>query len=341
MLRRRFISAALVGIILLWIGGSDGIIHPLLAVSSLYDFGVHADQPTQDSPMPHNAHTHWPSQMARPALKLAKSDPRSLLEAKAGEILFVTVNVKEPDPVVLGKFRDHTIPFFKIDLAGRYGGLIGIDLADGPAQEELKVQVLEGSKARTVRRYRLKVHRAKFGVQQLTLPRESVDLDEETLQRVEAEQQQMIENLSGVTAKKLWRGQFMIPVEGKMAGTFGLKRVINGQARNPHSGEDIYAPEGTEIAASNDGIVKLTGDFFFSGKSIVVDHGLGLFTTYFHLSEVWVKEGQQVSKGQTIGRVGATGRATGPHLHWGMRINGARVNPLSLMKLPLDTIGIE
>jgi murein DD-endopeptidase MepM/ murein hydrolase activator NlpD len=123
-----------------------------------------------------------------------------------------------------------------------------------------------------------------------------------------------------------------------MAGTFGLKRTINGQPRNPHSGEDIYAPEGTTVATSNDGIVTLIGDFFFSGKSIVIDHGLGLYTMYFHLSEVRVGQGEKVSKGQTIGLVGATGRATGPHLHWGARLNGARVNPFSLVKIPLDTV---
>lgn len=259
------------------------------------------------------------------------------LHIRAGEVLLVTLEIKDPDPVVVGKLRDRTIPFFRMGPGARYGGLIGIDLADGPTQEEVLVWVQESSRSRVVQRYRLQVQRAQFGVQELTLPRESVDLDQETLERVEAEQKQIVEKLSGVSEKKLWRGQFVIPVEGKLARTFGLRRVINGQARNPHSGEDIYAPEGTPIAASNDGTVKLTGDFFFSGKSIVLDHGLGLYTMYFHLSEVSVREGERVSKGQTIGRVGATGRATGPHLHWGMRLNGARVNPLSLMKLPLGT----
>jgi murein DD-endopeptidase MepM/ murein hydrolase activator NlpD len=240
--------------------------------------------------------------------------------------------------VVTGKFRNRNVPFFKIDHKGRYGALIGIDLADGSFQEEIRVRAQEGSKSRLVKRYRVKIRPSKFGIQELTLPNDKVELDEETLKRVEEEQQQMLENLSEVSGKRLWKGQFIIPVEGKMAGTFGLKRTINGQPRNPHSGEDIYAPEGTTVATSNDGIVTLIGDFFFSGKSIVIDHGLGLYTMYFHLSEVRVGQGEKVSKGQTIGLVGATGRATGPHLHWGARLNGARVNPFSLVKIPLDTV---
>jgi murein DD-endopeptidase MepM/ murein hydrolase activator NlpD len=268
------------------------------------------------------------------------SSPSSL-ETKAGEVLYITVSVKGQNPTVVGEFRHRTIPFFKIDETGRYGALIGFDLSDEPAQDEVRVQVQEGLRTRLVERYRVKVLRTQFGIQELTLPQEKVDLDPETLKRVEEEQQQMLENLSSVREDRLWKGPFVIPVQGKVAGTFGLKRVINGQPRNPHSGEDIYAPEGTAVAASNHGVVKLTGDFFFSGKSIVIDHGLGVFTMYFHLSEIFVKEGEPVPKGQTIGLVGSTGRVTGPHLHWGARLNGARVNPLSLIKLPLNTLSVE
>jgi len=260
------------------------------------------------------------------------------LETNVGEVLYITVSVKGQNRVVVGEFRDRTIPFFKIGETGQYGALIGIDLSDEPAQDEVRVQIQEGSITRLVQRYRVKVRRTQFGIQELTLPQEKVDLDPETLKRVEEEQQQMLENLSSVRGERVWRGPFVMPVEGKVAGTFGLKRLINGQPRNPHSGEDIYAPEGTAVVASNHGLVRLTGDFFFSGKSIVIDHGLGVFTMYFHLSDIFVKEGESVSKGQTIGLVGSTGRVTGPHLHWGARLNGARVNPLSLIKLPLHTL---
>jgi murein DD-endopeptidase MepM/ murein hydrolase activator NlpD len=109
---------------------------------------------------------------------------------------------------------------------------------------------------------------------------------------------------------------------------------MNGQARNPHNGEDIGAPLGTEVAATNDGIVRVTVDHIFSGRGIYVDHGLGFYSMYFHLSDILVKDGDLVRAGQIIGKVGATGRATGPHLHWGVKLNGARVNPYALLDLP-------
>jgi murein DD-endopeptidase MepM/ murein hydrolase activator NlpD len=124
------------------------------------------------------------------------------------------------------------------------------------------------------------------------------------------------------------------PVSGKRTGIFGSVRIMNGQARNPHNGEDIGAPMGADVAATNDGIVRITVDHIFSGKGVFVDHGLGFYTMYFHLSEILVKDGDLVTAGQIIGKVGATGRATGPHLHWGVKLNGARVNPYALLDLP-------
>ena len=123
---------------------------------------------------------------------------------------------------------------------------------------------------------------------------------------------------------------------GTITGAFGRRRLINGQPRRPHSGEDIRAPMGTEVHAANGGIVRLSDDLFFSGTSIILDHGLGVYTMYFHLSSAAVKTGERVERGQVIGAVGATGRATGPHLHWGLRVGGARVNPMTITRLALE-----
>ncbi|GIW55080.1 MAG: hypothetical protein KatS3mg082_1484 [Nitrospiraceae bacterium] len=132
-----------------------------------------------------------------------------------------------------------------------------------------------------------------------------------------AEQEQIRTALAEDSRLRLWRTSFIEPVRGAKTGVFGSVRVLNGQPRSPHSGEDIGAPLGTEVVASNDGVVRLTVDHFFSGKGIFLDHGLGLYSMYFHLSEVLVRDGDLVKAGQVIGKVGATGRATGPHLHWG------------------------
>jgi murein DD-endopeptidase MepM/ murein hydrolase activator NlpD len=148
------------------------------------------------------------------------------------------------------------------------------------------------------------------------------------------EQEQVRQALSDNSALRLWHSGFIEPVSGKRTGIFGSVRIMNGQPRNPHNGEDIGAPLGTDVAATNDGVVRLTVDHVFSGKGVFVDHGLGFYSMYFHLSEILVKDGDLVKAGQILGRVGATGRATGPHLHWGVKLNGARVNPYALLDLP-------
>lgn len=126
--------------------------------------------------------------------------------------------------------------------------------------------------------------------------------------------------------------QMILPTTGPYSSAFGLKRFFNGQARNPHSGIDIAAPEGKDIIAPAGGTVVLTGDFFFNGQSVFIDHGQGLISMMCHMSRIDVKEGDIVEQGELIGAVGKTGRATGPHLHWTVSLNNARVNPKLLLK---------
>ncbi|HHL39774.1 MAG TPA: M23 family metallopeptidase [Deltaproteobacteria bacterium] len=158
-----------------------------------------------------------------------------------------------------------------------------------------------------------------------------VELDEATLERVRREKAELGGALEDSAARRLWKGPFLMPAEGRISSSFGLRRILNGKPRSPHTGLDIGAPAGRAVRASNSGTVTLTGERYFSGLTVVIDHGLGLSTMYFHLSEVLVKEGERVERGQIIGRVGSTGRSTGPHLHWGVWLSGARVDPRSLM----------
>ena len=255
---------------------------------------------------------------------------------KQGQVLVVKVKGEEQATEVNGTFLSRTIPFFREFRPGQpagYIGLIGIDMQDEPGTYELSVEVKQGEQAKQLS-FNVQVAKEKFAVEHLKLPKDKVDLDEKSTARWKAEQQLVREALAENSRLKLWRSNFVEPVSGKRTGIFGSVRIMNGQARNPHNGEDIGAPMGADVAATNDGIVRITVDHIFSGKGVFVDHGLGFYTMYFHLSEVLVKDGDLVTAGQVIGKVGATGRATGPHLHWGVKLNGARVNPYALLDLP-------
>lgn len=258
---------------------------------------------------------------------------------KQGQVLLVTVQAGPRAVGVTGRFLGRTIPFFTAPdgQPGTAIGLLGIDMQDKPGMHEFVVEVREPDATRRLS-YSVLVLKETYPVQHLTLPSEKVDLDEASLVRVKAEQERVNTVLQAVSPERLWDGPFVEPVQGEVVGAFGRTRVINGQTRSPHNGEDISAPLGTPVVAMNDGIARLTVDHFFSGKGVFVDHGLGLYSMYFHLSEVLVRDGEPVKQGQIIGKVGATGRATGPHLHLGVRINGARVNPYSLVNLPLDGV---
>jgi murein DD-endopeptidase MepM/ murein hydrolase activator NlpD len=255
---------------------------------------------------------------------------------KQGQVLVVKVKGEEQATEVNGTFLKRTIPFFREFRPGEpdgYIGLIGIDMQDNPGTYELAVEVKQGEQAKQLS-FNVLVAKEKFAVEHLTLPKEKVDLDEKAVTRWKAEQEQVKQALEENSRLKLWHSNFVEPVNGKRTGIFGSVRIMNGQSRNPHNGEDIGAPTGADVAATNDGIVRLTVDHIFSGKGVFVDHGLGFYSMYFHLSEIVVKDGDLVTAGQIIGKVGATGRATGPHLHWGVKMNGARVNPYSLLDLP-------
>lgn len=173
-----------------------------------------------------------------------------------------------------------------------------------------------------------------FPTQQLTLPKGMVDLDAPTLARVETERGELRAALTAGASERLWRGPFRVPVEGgQPTGGFGVRRLINGQPRSPHAGYDWAAPVGTPVVAANAGRTVLVTEHFFAGRNVVVDHGLGLFTLYYHLTETRVEPGESVTAGRIIGTVGATGRVTGPHLHFAVLLNGARVDPEALLRL--------
>ena len=208
-------------------------------------------------------------------------------------------------------------------------------MQDPPGKKPLNITIQTKNKTDLLT-YTIKIIKEDYAVQHLTLPKNKVDLDSKTLKRVRLEQKEMSAAFHHIGLQPLWDSEFLEPVKGTVTGRFGSRRVINGQHKRPHSGEDIAAPKGTPVLAINKGRVVAAVNHFFSGKGVIIDHGVGLFSMYFHLSEIDVQTGEALNKGDTLGKVGATGRATGPHLHWGIRLNGARVNPYALTALPLE-----
>jgi murein DD-endopeptidase MepM/ murein hydrolase activator NlpD len=257
------------------------------------------------------------------------------LEAKQGQIIYFKLRVEGRPVSVMGTFRDRRVPFFPVQ-DSEFGALVGIDMADQAKVDELITEITYPDRTRE-RRFQVTVIHEEFGEQRLKLPKDKVDLDVVALQRNVLEQEKVKTVFAAFTSERLWSQTFMVPVDGISTGAFGRKRFMNGQPRNQHSGEDIAAALGTPVKASNAGVVKMVDDHFFSGLGVILDHGLGLYTMYFHLDSAKVKEGERVSRGQLIGTVGKSGRATGPHLHWGAWLNGSRVNPFSLTKLPIDS----
>ena len=207
-------------------------------------------------------------------------------------------------------------------------GFLAADLKAKPGTYPLTIETRPSSRKKEIE---IKITEKQFGVRRLTLPKNMVDLDAETLKRVQQESSEMKKLWKSPFIEPIWEGPFLRPVQGEVVGPFGRSSIINEQQRSPHSGVDLRAERGTPVKAMNGGKVVLTGDHFFTGLTVVIDHGGGIQTMYFHLDKILVQEDQQVGRGEVLGLVGSTGRATGPHLHLGVRINGARVDPLELL----------
>ncbi len=206
--------------------------------------------------------------------------------------------------------------------------LVGIGINTQPGTKTAYVIEAEGRTPHT-----FEVVAKQYPEQRLTIEnKKMVNPDPESLERIRAESARMgaeYQRFSRVPAIR----SMIKPVEGITSSQFGFRRVLNGEPRSPHSGLDIAADTGTPVQAAADGVVRITGDFYFNGNTVFIDHGQGLVTMYCHLHEIHVEEGDTLSQGDVLGLVGATGRVTGPHLHWSVSLNGYRVDPVTVLAL--------
>jgi len=258
------------------------------------------------------------------------------IPARQGDVVRIPISMPaasaQPDAVTC-RWAEKPVACFKTETG--WVAWVGVDLDHPEGTMPLRV-AWQAGKAAGLLTYPISVRPASFGVQTLTVPKEKDDLSTATLKRIEKEAALFAalwdSHGERRDAQPRWVEPFIAPVAGRPSGTFGRRRIINGLARNPHTGEDIPASSGAPVAASNAGVVVLTGAFYFNGHSVVIDHGAGLFSMYFHLRDIAVSQGETIARGAVVGHVGQSGRATGPHLHWGARLGGARVDPFSLIK---------
>ncbi len=209
--------------------------------------------------------------------------------------------------------------------------LLGIDLGH-PAGPD-NITVYRQGMAAPVTSVTVLVHRHSYPAQYLKLPRYFVSLTPVELKRAEREQAELERIFASDTTRREWSGRFIMPVRGMITTPFGVRRFLNGEPRAPHTGIDIAARPGTPVVATNSGTVCFEGSLFFGGGSILINHGQGIYSMYFHLRGYAVKDGARVRKGQTVGYVGSTGRVTGPSLHFGVRIVDSKIDPSLLFRL--------
>jgi len=258
-------------------------------------------------------------------------------QVSQGGLLQAVVKSVSPLTEWKAQWIDRAVPFWPDDLApNAYRAFLGVDLEQKPGRYDLALtaQMQNGGQIACVAH--VTINEGRFAVESLKVAPQFVEPNPKDLERAHQERQRLRELFATETPERLWRGSFRLPLasaSARNARNFGRRRVLNGEPGSPHTGVDFPAPAGTIVHAAQRGRVVIAENLFFSGNTVVLDHGLGVYTFYGHLESIAVKTGDLASAGEILGRVGATGRATGPHLHWGLTVNEARVNGLQVVAL--------
>lgn len=216
--------------------------------------------------------------------------------------------------------------------------MLGSDVLDAkPGRNDLTVIASVSGEERNYSRS-VRLTKVDYPVQELTLPPAMVTPPQDVYDRIAAESEQTTAAKNVNSARRMWRLPLQRPVDGEVSSLYGLKRVLNGKPKNPHRGLDFRSPMGNPVKAAAEGVVVLVGDHYYAGNSVYIDHGNGVVSMYFHLSEPTVKQGDPVLRGQTIGLSGMSGRATGPHLHFSVSVLGELVDPTPLLENSVDKL---
>jgi murein DD-endopeptidase MepM/ murein hydrolase activator NlpD len=272
---------------------------------------------------------------ARAASWTVHAEPVRLVNG--GPVLF---EVKAPSGIdtLTGNWLGHQVPFTFNASSRNWSALVGVTFETAPGAYTLELTAERTSGGDPLKFSRkFEVERAKYPQikVELTVEKKFTEPSPEQLAQISEDQKVKQEYLGRVTPDREWSGNFMAPAHADISDVFGSQRIFNGKAQRPHFGLDFRVPTGTPVAAMNEGTVLLARFLYYEGNCVVLDHGQGLLTLYLHLSELKVKEGELVQRGQEIGLSGGTGRATGPHLHVAVRWQGDYLDPARLMQLSL------
>jgi murein DD-endopeptidase MepM/ murein hydrolase activator NlpD len=246
-----------------------------------------------------------------------------------GELVVLSITTDIPPDSVSVRAFDRDVTAFRVSRK-EWRALVGIDLDVEPVRHDIAIAARSANRSDHLT-HTLVVKPKRFATRRLNVDPAFVDPPAGVRERIAEEARLLQELWTNADASRRWTEDFVRPVPHAANSRFGTRSIYNGVPRSPHSGADFNSPEGTPVRAPNAGKVVLARDLYFSGNTVVVDHGLGLLSLLAHLSSIDVKEGDTVAAGDLVGHVGATGRVTGPHLHWGVRASGARVDPLSLL----------
>jgi murein DD-endopeptidase MepM/ murein hydrolase activator NlpD len=275
------------------------------------------------------------AQSQTPKLTLAPA----VVVAGSPEILHLSA---PDDATIEGDWNGHALRFFRGHAAKSWYAIAGVDVeaAPGPSTVPSTIRVaihVHGSQDSLPEiRETIAIHPAHYRTTSLTVAPKFVEPDPEALKRIAAEVAIKKKAYAASADHPLWTGNFAVPVPAKATDSFGTRRMLNGKLAAVHKGMDFRAASGTVVLAGNAGVVVLAQPLYYEGNCVIVDHGDGLMSLYMHFSKIEVKPGQRVDKGERLGLSGATGRVTGPHLHWAIRWEGAMLDPAKVLRMDLS-----
>jgi len=237
-----------------------------------------------------------------------------------------------------GKWLGHDVYFSRPASGDAWYGIAGVDQNIPPGAYELQLEAVKSDGAPGQFTQLVEVSAIIYRSEVLRVPERFVKPTPEMQKRIEEDRQLKQRVFSQITQAAEWSGSFIAPVDTQVSEGFGTRRVFNGEVKSVHQGMDFHARPGTPVLAANSGQVVLASNLFYEGNCVVIDHGQGLFTLYMHLSEIQTEVGQQIKRGQVIGLSGATGRATGPHLHMAVRWEGVYLDPARLLAISMPEL---